>query len=159
MNSERPRNTPPRRRARSARVTRARRRSREGAAALEFALILPLFVFLVLGIIDFGHMLYVVNTITNAAREGARRGVVQQDADDITTAATAGAEAYMDASGIGGSTASAAVNGDDVVVTVTVANYDNITGFSYNLPGLSATELSATRTLSSVSTMRWEFAE
>ena len=44
----------------------------EGAAAVEFALILPILVFLVLGGMDLGHRFYMQNLITNASREGAR---------------------------------------------------------------------------------------
>lgn len=142
------------------RSSRARRlhRKREGAAALEFALILPLFVFLVMGIIDFGHMLFVVNTITNAAREGARRGVVQRTAANIVSTAEAAATNYLSAASIQGATVAATEDGTDVVVTVTVTGYTPISGFSYNVPGLSSPNLAASRDLTAVSTMRWEFA-
>lgn len=43
-----------------------------GAAAVEFALLLPLLLLLVLGIVDFGRMLNAQQTLTQAAREGAR---------------------------------------------------------------------------------------
>jgi hypothetical protein len=43
---------------------------------VEFAIILPLFMFLVMGSIDFGYFLYVSEVVTNAAREGARAGSV-----------------------------------------------------------------------------------
>ena len=50
-----------------------RRASRDrGAAAVEFALLLPLLLFLVFGIIDFGRALNAQITLTQAAREGAR---------------------------------------------------------------------------------------
>lgn len=49
-----------------------RGRGQEGAAAVEFALILPILILLVLGGIDFGHRLYMQHLITNASREGAR---------------------------------------------------------------------------------------
>jgi Flp pilus assembly protein TadG len=49
----------------------------EGAAAVEFAIILPLLVVLVFGIIEFGLLLYNQQVITNASREGARAGIVQ----------------------------------------------------------------------------------
>lgn len=47
-------------------------RQDRGAAAVEFALLLPLLLLLVFGIIDFGRALNAQITLTQAAREGAR---------------------------------------------------------------------------------------
>jgi Flp pilus assembly protein TadG len=44
----------------------------EGAAAVEFAIILPIVLLLSLGALDMGHMYYMDHLITNASREGAR---------------------------------------------------------------------------------------
>jgi Flp pilus assembly protein TadG len=49
-----------------------RGRGEEGAVAVEFAIILPILVFLVLGGLDLGHRFYMQHLITNASREGAR---------------------------------------------------------------------------------------
>lgn len=43
-----------------------------GAAAVEFALLLPMLLLLLFGIIDFGRALNAQITLTQAAREGAR---------------------------------------------------------------------------------------
>ncbi len=43
-----------------------------GGVAVEFAIILPVFLILVFGIIDFGHALYMKQVMSNASREGAR---------------------------------------------------------------------------------------
>jgi Flp pilus assembly protein TadG len=43
-----------------------------GAAAVEFALLLPVFMLMLLGMIDYGWYFYVDLAATNAAREGAR---------------------------------------------------------------------------------------
>jgi Flp pilus assembly protein TadG len=48
----------------------------EGAAAVEFALLLPLLILILFGIIEFGLVLYNQEVITNASREGARYGIV-----------------------------------------------------------------------------------
>lgn len=53
-------------------------RNKKGAAAVEFALILPILVVLTFGIIEFGLVLYDQAVITNASREGARTGVLYQ---------------------------------------------------------------------------------
>ena len=51
----------------------SRRGARDrGAAAVEFALLLPLLLLIVFGIIDFGRALNAQITLTQAAREGAR---------------------------------------------------------------------------------------
>jgi Flp pilus assembly protein TadG len=55
---------------------RARRRGR-GQSLVEFAVVLPVFLLLLAGICDFGLGLYSQMTIINAAREGARLGVVE----------------------------------------------------------------------------------
>ncbi len=47
-----------------------------GASAVEFAIVLPLLVLLVFGIIEFTFALYDKAMITNASREGARAGIV-----------------------------------------------------------------------------------
>ncbi len=49
-------------------------RRRRGQGMLEFALALPVFMLLVLGVIEFGRLLAVVSSVTTAAREGARYG-------------------------------------------------------------------------------------
>lgn len=46
--------------------------SERGAAAVEMAIVLPLLVLLLGGIVDFGRAFYTKNILTNAAREGAR---------------------------------------------------------------------------------------
>lgn len=47
-------------------------RRRRGVATLEFALVLPVLLYLVLGIIEFGWMIKSQLTLSNAAREGVR---------------------------------------------------------------------------------------
>jgi Flp pilus assembly protein TadG len=49
-----------------------RGRGQEGSAAVEFAIILPVLLLLILGGLDMGHMYYMDHLITNASREGAR---------------------------------------------------------------------------------------
>ncbi|MGA1839213.1 MAG: TadE/TadG family type IV pilus assembly protein [bacterium] len=51
---------------------------KRGAAAVEFAIILPILISLVLGICEFGFLLYNQQVITNASREGARAGIVSR---------------------------------------------------------------------------------
>ncbi len=67
----------PRRGDRGGEAHRGRSADR-GAAAVEFALLLPLLLLIVLGIIDFGRMLNAQQTLTQAAREGARLVALDQ---------------------------------------------------------------------------------
>jgi Flp pilus assembly protein TadG len=53
-------------------LLRARHGDTRGAAAVEFALVLPVVLLLVLGIVDFGRMLDWQIKLSGAAREGAR---------------------------------------------------------------------------------------
>ena len=50
--------------------------SERGAAAMEFALVLPLLAALVFGIVDFGRMLWFQEVLVNATRTGARQGIL-----------------------------------------------------------------------------------
>lgn len=52
------------------------REGQQGAAAIEFAIILPLLVLLIFGMIEFSVLFYDKAMITNASREGARAGIV-----------------------------------------------------------------------------------
>ena len=53
-----------------------RLRSQRGAELIEFALIFPLLLLLMLGIVDFGFMFQRFEVLTNATREGARLAVL-----------------------------------------------------------------------------------
>jgi Flp pilus assembly protein TadG len=53
-------------------------RRRRGQALVEFALVLPLLLLLLVGLFDLGRAVFAYNTLTNAAREGARIAIVNQ---------------------------------------------------------------------------------
>jgi Flp pilus assembly protein TadG len=58
-------------------------RSKKGAAAVEFALILPILLLLVMGILEFGRVLHTYLVVVNAAREGARYAAVGTSKADV----------------------------------------------------------------------------
>lgn len=58
----------------------------KGAAALEFALILPLLLMLMMGIVEFGRAYNIVVSLQGAAREGARELALQKTASEVQTA-------------------------------------------------------------------------
>jgi len=70
------RNQQNRRGASSSPAASSSRAARGGASVVEFALVLPLFLVLVFGIIEFGRAMQVSQLVTNVAREGARRAVL-----------------------------------------------------------------------------------
>ncbi|TET15824.1 MAG: pilus assembly protein [Actinobacteria bacterium] len=58
-------------------------KSEKGASAVEFALILPILIILVFGIVQFGIAFNNYITITHAAREGARIAAVDLNNPDL----------------------------------------------------------------------------
>jgi Flp pilus assembly protein TadG len=120
-------------------------RARErGAAAVEFALVLPLLLLLVLGTIDWGWYFFVREVAINAARVGARVGSVNAvDAAGAIADARTAARSYLDDLGLtqGGvdPTAPTVVVGGASLATVkVVVTYPvgSLTGFT--LPGFSS---------------------
>src|SRR5574342_736485 len=93
-----------------------RKLNERGASAAEFALLLPVLLTILFGIIEFGMLMYGREVVTNATREGARAGIVQgppkRTAGEITTIANN----YLTATG---------VNPADVTFTVTGAGLVN----------------------------------
>jgi Flp pilus assembly protein TadG len=61
------------------RVSRSRRKRRRGQSLVEFAVVFPIFMLILCGILDFGALLYSRMTIINAARDGARSGITLGD--------------------------------------------------------------------------------
>lgn len=56
---------------------------RSGQSLVEFALVLPIFLILILGLFDFGRAIYTANAINNAARIATRVAIVDQNEDLI----------------------------------------------------------------------------
>lgn len=58
---------------------------RRGAVTVEMALVLPIFTMLVFGIIEFGRGFMIMQLVTNAAREGCRRAIIDGSTNtDVT---------------------------------------------------------------------------
>lgn len=100
------------------------RRHRRGATAVEFAVVAPVLILFILGIIEFGRAIMVQQALTNASREGARQAVL----DGSTTAnVTAVVTNYLSGGSIHGATVAVSPNppssagfGQTVSVTVSV---------------------------------------
>ena len=50
--------------------------SQSGQSLVEFALVIPVFILFIMGIIDMGRLVYSYSVLHNAVREGARYGVI-----------------------------------------------------------------------------------
>jgi len=102
---------------------------RRGAAAVEFAIVAPVFLLLIFGLIEFGRLVMVQQVITNASREGARAGVL----DGATTANVQSVvQDYLQTAAISGATVtvtptppSSAGFGQPVTVKVAIA-FDSV---------------------------------
>jgi Flp pilus assembly protein TadG len=60
-----------------------------GAVAVEFILLVPVFLALVFGVMDWGHYFTVREVVVNAAREGARAGTLGPGVDPVGAAEAA----------------------------------------------------------------------
>lgn len=112
------------------------RRARErGAAAVEFALVLPILVVMLLGIIDFGLYFYNDLQLTHVARDAARYLSV----GDVDAANATISNANLVSTSAPSSTVVSADNhGDESSITVT-AVYTFITPLPLFIPGLAQT--------------------
>ncbi|NLX94660.1 MAG: pilus assembly protein [Rhodopirellula sp.] len=105
-------------------VCRLCRKNRRGTAAVEFAVVAPLFFLLVLGMVEFGRMVMVQQIITNGSREGARMAVLDgTTATDVLTTVNN----YLSSAAVAGATVTVnpdppntAGFGEPVTVTVSV---------------------------------------
>ncbi len=125
-----------------------RQRNAAGVSAIEFGLVLPVLIAILMGIIDYGHVYFVRLTMTNAAREGARVGATRT-ADQAVPAAVAAASAYLATAGVSASVEATAPSDADpaVEVLVTLDPFVPLVGL---VPTPGSMHVSAA--------MRWELA-
>ncbi len=91
----------------------------EGASAVELAIVLPVLLLLVCGIMDFGIIFSKLHDVNEAAREGARQTAVSQNlATAVSTTTTFIKDKYNNNYGVD-IKPSPPVSGQDVTVTVT----------------------------------------
>ena len=138
------------------RATRVRNTlgNEKGQNLVEFALVVPLLLLLVIGIAEFGRAWMAKNILTGAAREAVRVAAVKAPGGGWNgSAATTRANTILSSAGLTSATATVVdAPGEYGAVTVTV-NYNFpvvLVGF---IPGLD----NATIPLSSTTTMRREY--
>lgn len=71
-------------------------KNQRGTAAVEFALVLPLLILFIFGIIEFGLAMHAKEILTNAGREGARAGIVFGDPRPTESKIIEVVKAYLD---------------------------------------------------------------
>jgi Flp pilus assembly protein TadG len=94
-----------------------RRRGQRGTAAVEFALVLPLVLAIVLAMVQIGLLVRDRLIVESAARSGARAAAVEPG-DDVTRAAVLRSASSLDAEAMSVSTEGSGTRGDPVTVTV-----------------------------------------
>jgi Flp pilus assembly protein TadG len=77
------------------------RKSQRGAAALEFALVFPVLLLLLVGIVDFGMLMSTQSVVANAAREGARTAALTNNAMSAQSAVAKAISGMPGATNIG----------------------------------------------------------
>jgi Flp pilus assembly protein TadG len=99
---------------------------RFGTATVEFALVAPIYFVLVLGTIEFGRCLMVSELLTEAARKGCRKGIIDgTSTQEIRDAATN----FLSTVGINGETVQVVINdgAGNVTEAETMPSYTEIT--------------------------------
>ncbi len=98
---------------------------RHGAATVEFAVVAPVFLIMIIGVMEVGRGIVVQQLLTNASREGARIG--SYDSTMTTSTVSTAVNSYLSNVGITGATTtvtpdppSGASDGQSVSVTVSI---------------------------------------
>jgi Flp pilus assembly protein TadG len=135
----------------------SRAQGHRGQTVVEFALVVPVFLLLVFGVLDFGRAVYEYNTIVNAARQGARYGIINfTDGPGIKAAAKAAAGplgiadanitircfAYGSSSGSVTQTCTTVTPGDQISVQVDYAYTSLMSTFLKVAPTINLTSTS-----------------
>lgn len=106
-------------------------RKEKGAVAVEMAIVLPLLLLILLGIIEFGRVLNVQVSLTQAAREGARHAAIYHNKPglDVSGTALAAAPSLAGLSVSVTDNASSCSSGSRDVKVTTSVNLASMTGF------------------------------
>ena len=110
---------------------------RRGASAVEFAMLLPVFLSLVFGIVVFGSYLAVVHGLQQLAAEAARSSVAGMSSTERSSIATSYVSANIGTYPLispNNVSVSAAVSGTDPNVFVVTVSYNASGMFIYSLP-------------------------
>ena len=111
-----------------------------GAVAVEFALVAPILLALVAGIVEFSHAYNLQISVTQAAREAAREMAIEDDQGAAALAAAAGAPGLSTGDFEYSFSPAACADGDNMTVTITypAATMTGIFGSSVTVTGVGA---------------------
>ncbi len=124
---------------------------RHGSSAVEFAMLLPVFLTVVFGIVVFGSYLAVIHGVQQLAAEAARSSVAGMTETERSSLAStyvsnnAGTYPLIDPAKLTTAAATSSSNANVFVVTV---NYDASAMFIYTLPFVPKPATSVTRSAS-----------
>jgi Flp pilus assembly protein TadG len=136
-----------------------------GAELVEFALVFPTLLLVILGIIDFGFLFQRYEVVTNAAREGARIAVLPDYQANVQANAQARVTQYLTAGGLTGTTTvtvgaaqTMSVGAQCIVVRPVTVAYEHQFLFLGPILGLMGGGTLTDKTLHATSSMRSELA-
>lgn len=139
-------------------LIRKKEKGERGQSLVEFTMVVPIFLILVFGIVDFGMGFHAWITTTNAAREGARIGAVGADSSTIDARVRSTAGSLNDTN-LTVTITNASNQGGDPGETVTVDvkyNYKLITPVAGIVNFLSGGTMGTAINFNSTSKMRIE---
>ena len=101
-----------------------------GAVAVEMAVVLPLLLLILIGTMEFGRVFNVQNSLTQAAREGARHAAIKYNKPDLDVAGTALAAApSLDGLGVAVADNASSCGPDADVQVTTSVTLQSMSGF------------------------------
>lgn len=109
-------------------TTSERNGGERGAAAVEFAIVVPLLLLILLALVDFGRMFFVQVSVNAASREGARASSLGQSTAQVDALVQASSPGTAELSTLSGSSVlnvvqspcSPAISNENTAVTVSV---------------------------------------
>ena len=119
----------------------------KGVAAVEFAIVAPIFFMLVFALIEFARMMMVQQSLTNAAREGCRTAVLAttKDSSDVESSVRDYLQSVMSNASDSGEVrvtvpASLSNTASGTILTVSVeVNYGDVSWLPFRYLGLDPT--------------------
>ena len=101
-------------------IRRARQSNESGSELIELAIVLPILVLIVMGIVDFGFLFQRYEVVTNAAREGARLSVLGGSTGYELADVQSRVQSYLASGGLTGPSTIEMTNTSETIAGVTM---------------------------------------